>query len=413
MKNILYILFFGVLLSHVAFAAGGPCAEIFESLPDVISDTDNLIAYLERLSEEQIIRAPEITRFRDALADGRVVNPITEEDTATKTTAMIHSKTLQSLLDEGTLDLPKLLAWSEAALQEKARVRVRREETRVETEEDIFHKVEFLPVPAGEFKMGEEGSQKKLVTLTHNFEMMDSSITQNQWVEIMGANPSSFTNGPHSVTRTIQDKKIQMRPDHPVEQISWWSVIVFANRLSEKHGLKPAYDLSGIKFKPGTSAEGGTLESEDPKANPVINAPEGDIYRAEGYRLPTEAERERAARAATDTKYSFGDDKKDLKDYGWSSENSNHQTHEVQSLKPNAYGLSDLHGNVWEWGHDWYEDNPKGGIDPKGPATGSRRVLRGGSWGNDARFLRSGYRGNNGPSIRFSVVGARLVKTLK
>ena len=399
-----------------ALASGNPCADIFETSPEEvrlpsaeISDTENIIAYLEKLSEEQIIRAPEITRFRDALADGRVVNPITEEDTATKTTAMIHSKTLQSLLDEGTLDLSKLLAWSEAALQEKARVRVRREETRVETK-DLYYKIKLRPVPAGEFTMGED-FKKVSVTLTHPFEMMTSAITQNQWAEIMGANPSSFIDGPDSETRLIQGETIQMRPNHPVENVTWWSVIVFANRLSEEHGLKPAYDLSGIKFKPGTSAEGGTLESEDPKANPVINAPEGDIYRAEGYRLPTEAERERAARAATDTKYSFGDDEKDLKDYGWFSENSNDQTHEVQSLKPNAYGLSDLHGNVWEWGHDWYEDNPKGGIDPKGPATGPFRVLRGGSWRNVARLLRSAYRGSGGPGYRNTYVGARLVRT--
>ena len=108
--------------------------------------------------------------------------------------------------------------------------------------------------------------------------MMTSSITQNQWAEIMGANPSHFIDGLHSITRSIQGKNVQMRPDHPVEDISWWSVIVFANRLSEKYGLNPAYDLNGVKFKPGTSAEEGTLATEDPLADVVINAPKRDIY---------------------------------------------------------------------------------------------------------------------------------------
>ena len=287
--------------THTAFAGITICAEIFESPPEEagvadegISATDNLIAYLATLSEERIITAPELVRFRDELLEGKLVNPISAEDVATKTTSMIHSKAMQSLLEEGDLDLSKLLAWSESALKEKVRVRVRREETRVETEE-IFHKIEFRPVPAGEFKMGVEGN-KRSVTLTHPFEMMTSSITQNQWAEVMGANPSNFKNGPDSIIRNIQDKSIQMRPDHPVEDFTWWSVIVFANRLSEKYGLKPSYDLSGVKFKPGTSAESGTLETEDPNADALINAPEGNIYLAEGYRLPTEAERERATR---------------------------------------------------------------------------------------------------------------------
>ena len=160
---------FGVLASFGALSAsavGAPCEAIFETSPGEISDSDNLISYLEKLTEEQIIRAPEITRFRDALAEGKLANPIFKEDTATKTTSMIHAKALDSLLANGDFDLAKLLAWSESALKDKERVKDRRDETRAETKEDIYHKIEFRNVPAGEFKMGEDGEKVKIV-LTH------------------------------------------------------------------------------------------------------------------------------------------------------------------------------------------------------------------------------------------------------
>ena len=427
-KNVRFIVFvlisalIGALPASAALASASPCSDIFETSPEEvgppsaeISDTENLIAYLKKLSEEQIIKSPEISRFRDALLEGKLVNPIFEEGTATKTASMIHAKNLQSLLEEGTLDLTKLLAWSEAALQENARVRVRREETRVKTAEEIFRPIAFLKVSDGTFIV-RTGKEKASVVLTHSFEIMSSSITQNQWAQIMGTNPSHFVDGPDSITRSIQGKSIRMRPDHPVESATWWSMIVFANRLSEKQGLKPAYDISQVNFKSETSAEEGTLESEDIRANPIINAPDGNIYLAEGYRLPTEAEREWATRGGTDTRYSFGSNTQTADEFAWHEENSDKQTHEVATLKPNAYGLFDMHGNVWEWVQDWYDEKPSTGVDPKGPneftVIRPKRALRGGSWSSSARSLSSSRRNGIDPATQNADIGARLVRTV-
>ena len=127
------------------------------------------------------------------------------------------------------------------------------------------------------------------------------------------------------------------------------------------------------------------------------------------YRLPTEAEWEYACRGGTTTKYSFGDDDSELGDYAWYRENSDGKTHPVGSKVPNALGLHDMHGNVWEWCQDWYGDYPSGSVtDPSGATSGSSRVLRGGSWDYTAVDCRSAYRGRVSPSYRDYSNGFRV-----
>ena len=111
------------------------------------------------------------------------------------------------------------------------------------------------------------------------------------------------------------------------------------------------------------------------------------------YRLPTEAEWEYACRASTPTVFSFGDEIDRIGEYAWYSDNSQNRTHPGGKKKPNAWGLYDMHGNVWEWCQDWYGDYPSNSVaDPKGPDKGKYRVLRGGSWLNYAGDLRSANR---------------------
>jgi len=137
-----------------------------------------------------------------------------------------------------------------------------------------------------------------------------------------------------------------------------------------------------------------------------------------GKRLPTEAEWERACRAGTNTAYSFGDDPGLLGTYAWYFSNSGSMTHPVGEKTPNALGLYDMHGNVWEWVADWYDGSyysvsPLN--NPPGPSSGTYKVLRGGAWnyggyGGYVDYLRSGYRSYGGPGDSYSFFGCRCAK---
>jgi len=130
--------------------------------------------------------------------------------------------------------------------------------------------------------------------------------------------------------------------------------------------------------------------------------------------LPTEAQWEYAARAGTTTEYSFGDDSSLLGDYGWYIGNrKGDYAHIVGQKKPNPWGLYDLHGNIWEWVQDWFDENyysspPRN--DPSGPGGGRDRVIRGGCWGDDASNCRSADRLGDSPGIRNIALGIRLLR---
>jgi formylglycine-generating enzyme required for sulfatase activity len=210
--------------------------------------------------------------------------------------------------------------------------------------------MEFVFILPGTFQMGDSHT----VTISKGFLLATTPVTQNQWMRVMGDNPSKFkTDGKH----------------RPVEQVSWDDAHKFINKLNE-------------------------------------------MEQTSTYCLPTEAEWEYACRAGSTTQYCFGDDEKMLNDYAWYDKNSGGKTHPVKQKKPNACGLYDMHGNVWEWCEDWYGDYPKKHVtDPKGPNSGARRVIRGGGWDFGPRSLRSADRGFNSPGDRYGRVGFRLLRT--
>jgi len=211
--------------------------------------------------------------------------------------------------------------------------------------------MEFKLIPAGTFIMG-EGDQAHEVTLTKPFKMGIHEVTQAQYEQVMGVNPSEFKGA-----------------NNPVENVSWDDAVVFCRRLSELPAEKAA----------------------------------GNVFR-----LPTEAEWEYACRAGTTTKYSFGDDESDFGEYAWYGDKYGDKHYPVGSKQPNAWGLYDMHGNVWEWCQDLYGDYPSGTVtDPTGAASGSYRVNRGGSWFN-AEGCRSAYRGRDPPYFRFCRIGFRV-----
>jgi formylglycine-generating enzyme required for sulfatase activity len=203
-------------------------------------------------------------------------------------------------------------------------------------------KLEMVLIPAGSFAMGDEhgdAEEKPVhkVAITKPFYLGKFEVTQEQWEAVMGGNPSHF-----------KGKK------NPTDRVSWEAAQEFIKKLNEK------FAASGTSFS-----------------------------------LPTEAQWEYACRAGTSTRFGFGDGEADLSEYGWFEGNAGGKTHPVGEKKPNARGLYDMHGNVWEWCADWYDGDyfrQSPASDPTGPTAVSSRVLRGGSWGDPAPYCRSAYR---------------------
>ena len=197
-------------------------------------------------------------------------------------------------------------------------------------------KLEVVLVPAGSFTMGDDSEKPAhKVTITKPFYLGKYEVTQEQWEAVMGNNPSRFKG-----------------PKNPVDTVSWDACQAFLVKLNAK-----------------TGAQGGKFV------------------------LPTEAQWEYACRAGSTGKFCFGDDEKQLGDYAWYGANSESETHPVGGKKANAFGLYDMHGNVWEWCQDWYGAYGAEAVtDPSGPTTGSVRVRRGGGWFGVGRSCQSACR---------------------
>jgi len=212
---------------------------------------------------------------------------------------------------------------------------------------------DMVTIPSGSFRMGGAGDDEKPI---HNvqiksFKMGKYEVTQAQWKGVMGSNPSNFRGD-----------------NRPVEQVSWNDIQSFLGKLNKQSGKT--------------------------------------------FRLPSEAEWEYAARAGTSSKWSWGNSEGSAGSYVWYGKNSGSKTHPVGQKKPNAFGLYDMHGNVWEWvqdnWHDSYRGAPSDGSVWSG-GNGRDRVFRGGSWGYGAVGLRSAYRSDSSPGDRYDDIGFRLV----
>jgi formylglycine-generating enzyme required for sulfatase activity len=252
--------------------------------------------------------------------------------------------------------------------------------------------MKLVLIPAGEFMMGStaeeiawavekgkgDGSQpndclgetpRHPVKISQPFYMSMYPVTQGEYQEVMGVNPSSFSaKGQDGGRVTGRDTS-----RHPVEMVSWEEAAEFCRRMS---------------------------------AHPKERATR------RMYRLPTEAEWEYACRAGTTTHWVCGNDRDALVDYAWVKKNSDRMTHPVGKKKPNAWGLYDMNGNVWEWCLDWYsvdyyKQSPA--ANPTGPPQGVQRVLRGGCFYTDDPACRSAYRHKNLPKNRDRHAGFRVV----
>ena len=200
--------------------------------------------------------------------------------------------------------------------------------------------------------------------------------------------------------------------DHEVTQAEWVA-LHFANALSESEDLTACYVLSGCSGAAGVDLECTDVTLQDGSGNAVTTP-----YECEGYRLPTEAEWEYAGRDGTTTAFyngpittEYGSDPRANK-FAWCFQNSGSTTHAIKGKTPNAWGLYDMSGNVYEWVWDKYDDYSGDVIDPAGPSSGLDRVVRGGSWIDFGSYLRAANRVNYAPGFGFSVLGFRLARTV-
>jgi sulfatase modifying factor 1 len=232
-------------------------------------------------------------------------------------------------------------------------------------------------VPAGEFWMGSAASEqgrdadelRHRVELTRPFYLGEHEVHQQLWMEVMGTNPSTFPGA-----------------RRPVEGISWYDAVRFANALSEQAGFEPAYAIHGT----------------DVTWN----------QRADGYRLPTEAEWEYAARGGLEGQRFAGSPQID--GVGWYDGNAGGQSHQIAAKSANPYGLHDMTGNVWEWIWDWYGPYPSARVvDPENAMAKPERCMRGGDWKDTEAHNRVANRGYIKPdNLRFAAgrVGLRLAR---
>ena len=229
----------------------------------------------------------------------------------------------------------------------------------------------FVWIPAGRFRMGSPSGEQDRnshegplheVEISRGFWLGTYEVTQEQWEAVMGTRPWSG------------EKYVRSNPSHPAVYISWNAVQRFVAKLNDAAG-------SAV------------------------------------YRLPSEAEWEYACRAGSTTRWSFGDDERQLTHYAWYRANvwdtGKKYTQPVGLKRPNGWGLYDMHGNVWEWVQDWYDEDyykrsPR--VDPLGPTSGSLRVFRGGDFYYGAQYLRSALRVKDSPGTRSAGVGVRLLR---
>ena len=211
--------------------------------------------------------------------------------------------------------------------------------------------MEMLSIAPGEFTMGlSDGpvdAKPAHAVKLDGFLMDRTEVTQAVYEKVMGANPSR-----------------QKGPNNPVEQVTWTAAVKFCNARSTQEGLTPCYDPATWQCN----------------------------FDATGYRLPTEAEWEYACRAGTTNQYYFGAGAEDLKSHAWFDGNSQAKPRPVGHWSANPWGLLDMAGNVSEWCNDfyspkYYKNSPKD--NPRGPAEGEKRVLRGGAWSSNAENCTS------------------------
>jgi len=308
-----------------------------------------------------------------------LVNPntatieISQKGTVIKT--IIGSQIIRDLL-EGDYDI---IANASGFKSYKGKFNIKdkeRTELNIEMQKGSDVPANMVLVDGGTFQMGstDYSDEKPVHQVTvSSFFIGKYEVTQKEWQSIMGNNPSGFKGD-----------------NRPVEKVTWYNAVEYCNKLSKKEGLTPVYTINGN--------------------NVTCN------WSANGYRLPTEAEWEYAARGGNKSKGYTYSGSNTVGNVAWYDSNSSYRTHDVGTKAPNELGIYDMSGNVWEWCWDWYDifyysNSPKN--DPKGANSGSSRVYRGGSWSRYDDYCRVAYRFDDSPGNSYYNLGLRVLRTIQ
>ncbi len=392
------------------------CSEVYLQLPGRRSQdsnsispkkspklrTENLLNYLSLVFNQQQVSLEALTNMLRSLEQGQLTNPGIEKEALNSSIKKVIRNGIKSSISRNDLDIERLLQGLRIIVKEETRQEERRGEAHEKTTVPVFRPT-FHDICPGEFVMREIKKQVK-TEITIPFAMMNTQVTQYMWARLkiaMGEraglekiNPSHFKTGAGSMIMNIDGLSIQMKPDHPVEQVSWEDVIDFIdglNLLSNQDNAKTQKLLEQI----------------------ISGHKKGDIYD-----LPTEAQwgLVMSDRGNADKKHFDRDDESALSKHAWFFENADNQTHEVRTKLPRMIdGLPfyDFEGNVLEWVKNVYDGTLYGGMDPQGPikTISGTRILLGGSWRSSASQLSPNYRSTYRSTFKHNTIGFRLVRT--